>query len=376
MHKNPFKIKNMTRLLSVLAVSLALSACGSLFSGTGPSKRQIFTQADRESANYTLISLTPKNILPYIKAPQPELKSDVSETAVPELRLTPGDVIRVVVSDSKHAGAIFSTLMAGGSIFEKARVDAQGQISLPYAGEINVSGLTIVEAKNTIRERLKPYARNPQVYVTLEGDMGGSVLVAGDVNNPGRFSTLEGPLTVLDAINQAGGPKNEAYLMNVIVRNGDSVKSYNYQKLLNGLNFPVAANTEIVLERASKRFVALGAVGEPGLHDLPSQSPSLLEVLGRVGGLAEQRADARGVFVFRVPEQVVYDEELGIVVSDDKPIVFHLDMTNPVSLFLAREFLVWPDDAVYVTNAYMHESQKMISSIVQVLVLGSTIDNL
>lgn len=107
-----------------------------------------------------------------------------------------------------------------------------------------------------------------------------------------------------------------------------------------------------------------------------SQSPSLLEVLGSVGGLVEQRADARGVFVFRVPENIVYDEKLGIVTSDAKPMVFYLDMTNPVSMFLAREFLIYPDDAVYVTNAHMYESQKMISSIVQVLVLGSTIDQL
>ena len=155
-----------------------------------------------------------------------------------------------------------------------------------------------------------------------------------------------------------------------------SVESYNYQELLNGLNFAVAPNTEIVLERASKRFVALGAVGQPGLHDLPSQSHSLLEVLGSVGGPVEQRTDARGVFVFRVPENITYDNELGIVTSEVKPMVFHLDMTNPVSMFLAREFLIYPDDAVYVTNAHMYESQKMISSIVQVIVLGSTIDEL
>ncbi len=376
MSKSQLRTKPILRIACITAISLVLSGCGRLFSGTGPAKRQIFTQAQKESANYTLVSLAPENILPYMRPPEPELKADISKTGVPDLRLTSGDVLRVMISDDDHRDAVFSSLTSGGTVFDKVRVNASGHISLPYVGRVKVVGLSLEQAQDEILQQLRPYALKPQVYVSLVGDMGGSVLVAGDVHRPGRFSTLEGPLTVLDAINQAGGPRNEPYLMNVVVRNGTSVESYNYQALLNGLNFPVAPNTEIVLERASKRFVALGAVGQPGLHDLPSQSPSLLEVLGSVGGLVEQRADARGVFVFRVPENIVYDEKLGIVTSDAKPMVFHLDMSNPVSMFLAREFLIYPDDAVYVTNAHMYESQKMISSIVQVLVLGSTIDQL
>ncbi|KCB46535.1 hypothetical protein L538_3811 [Bordetella hinzii 4161] len=43
-------------------------------------------------------------------------------------------------------------------------------------------------------------------------------------------------------------------------------------------------------------------------------------------------------------------------------------------MFLARQFLVQPEDAVYVTNAAVYEWQKIISPIVQVLVLGRTIN--
>src|SRR5699024_2635337 len=166
------------------------------------------------------------------------------------------------------------------------------------------------------------------------------------------------------------------YLVDVVVRNGKSADRYNYQDLLNGLNFAVAPNAEIVLERARKRFVAMGAVNQPGLHDFPSQSPSLLEVLGSVGGLSEQKADARGVFIFRLPETIAYDKTLARVTSKEKPLVFHLDMRDPTSMFLARQFLIHPEDAVYVTNAHVYEFQKMISPIIQVLVLGKTIDNL
>lgn len=362
--------------MGVVAIALTLSGCGSLFSAAGPGKQQIFSEAESEAANYSLISLSPDNILPYMRPAQPKLKAEVSRTAIPDLRLTPGDVIRVMISDSAQEGALFAPLAAGGTVFEQVRVNARGQISLPYAGQVKVSGLSVEQVESAIRQQVMRYTLDPQVYVSLVGDMGGSVLVAGDVNSPGRFSTLEGPLTVLDAINQAGGPKLEPYLMDVVVRNGQKAQRYNYQDLLNGLNFPVAPNAEIVLERARKRFVAMGAVNQPGLHDFPSQTPSLLEVLGVVGGLAEQKADARGVFIFRMPEHISYDAVSGEVTSVEKPLVFHLDMRNPTSMFLAKQFMMYPEDAVYVTNAHVYEFQKMISPIVQVLVLGGTIDNL
>ena len=132
MKKSQLRIKSIARMASIAAISLVLSGCGSLFSGTGPAKRQIFTQAESESANYTLLSLAPENILPYIRPPEPELKAEVSRAGVPDLRLTPGDVIRVMISDDGHGDTVFSSLASGGTVFEKVRVNARGQISLPY----------------------------------------------------------------------------------------------------------------------------------------------------------------------------------------------------------------------------------------------------
>ena len=100
---------------------------------------------------------------------------------------------------------------------------------------------------------------------------------------------------------------------------------------------------------------------DPGLHDLPSANPSLLETLGSVGGLDESKADPTGVFVFRL--------------NDDDPKqpraqVFRLNMRNPESIFLARQFLVHPEDAIYVTNAAVYEWQKIITPIVQAVLIG------
>ncbi|MFD4840001.1 polysaccharide biosynthesis/export family protein [Achromobacter sp. NPDC058515] len=324
-----------------------------------------------ESQDYTVIDLSAATIAPYMRPADTSMESSrVAMPAVPEIELVPGDVLRVMIADSATEGAVFAPLAAGGTIFENVRVDSQGTISLPYVGRQPVQGLTLNDVESLVRSRLKGITSDVQVQVGLTGDLSGSVLVAGAVRTPGRFSALQGPLTLLDAINRAGGPLLEPHLTRVVVRTGDRSYEFNYQDLLSGKNQLMPPGAEIVVERARKRFVAMGAVGAPGLHDLPSNSSSLLEVLGSVKGLDETKADAAGVFVFRLSAE--RNEETGEM--RPKALVFRLNLREPVAMFLARQFLVEPEDAIFVTNAAIYEWQKIITPIVQVLVLGRTVN--
>ena len=108
----------------------------------------------------------------------------------------------------------------------------------------------------------------------------------------------------------------------------------------------------------------MGAVGEPGLHDLPSQNSSLLDALGSVGGLKEANANPRGVFVFRMDET-----------NKTKPTVMRIDMRDPAAVFYARQVMLKPDDTIYVTNADVYEWQKIIAPIVQTMVLGRVVSS-
>src|SRR5690606_34224154 len=145
------------------------------------------------------------------------------------------------------------------TVFANVRVDSRGDISIPYAGRQNVRGKTPREVEAQLRKALHGLTSDVQVQVELTGDLSGSVLVAGAVKAPGRFSALQGPLTLLDAINQAGGPLLEPHLINVVVRTGQKAYNFNYEDLLSGKNQVVPPNSEIVVERARKRFVAMGA---------------------------------------------------------------------------------------------------------------------
>jgi len=248
--------------LAALALPVLLSGCaGSFLSAAGPSIRAITSQADTQ--HYTVVDLSADTVAPYMRAPQPPYDADVAALTIPDIRLMPGDALRIMVADSAIEGALFAPLAAGGTVFERVRLDSQGIISLPYIGLQNLRGKTLAEVESKLRQALRRVAADPQVHVTLVSDLSGSVLVAGAVKNPGRFSALQGPLTLLDAINQAGGPVMEPHLINVIVRTGQQVYHFNYDELLAGKNQPVPPNTEIVLERARKRFVAMGAQPQP-----------------------------------------------------------------------------------------------------------------
>ncbi|HDS0941519.1 TPA: polysaccharide biosynthesis/export family protein [Pseudomonas putida] len=348
--------KRFNLRLAALALStMALSGCGGTLSGAGPYKGTI----ESKSEAYNLVDINASTIAPYMAGAARPALATVTKPQPPEIRLAAGDVLNVLIADSAPEGsALFAPLATGGTQL-KTRIDAQGMLSLPYVGRQFIAGMTLNQVEQMIRRQLKGITTDVQTHVELVGDLSGSVLVAGAVKTPGRFSTLQGPLTLLDAVNQAGGPVLEPHLVNVTVRTGNQVQQFNYEDVLAGNNMVLRPNSEVVLDRARQRFVAMGAVSDPGLKDLPSQNTSLLDALGTVGGLREANANPEGVFVFRMSDA-----------KNTKPTVLRLNMRDPAAVFYARQIIIKPDDTIYVTNAAVYEWQKVISPIVQTMLLG------
>ncbi|MFJ4387730.1 polysaccharide biosynthesis/export family protein [Pseudomonas sp. NPDC089408] len=343
------------KVAAVTFAAVSLAGCGGTLSGAGPYKGTI----ENKSEAYDLVDISASTIAPYMQGAAKPVLATVTKPVSPEVRLMPGDTLNVLIADTAPEGsALFAPLATGGTQL-KNRIDAQGMLSLPYVGRQYVAGMTLNQVEVMIRRQLKGITTDVQTHVELIGDLSGSVLVAGAVKAPGRFSTLQGPLTLLDAVNQAGGPVLESHLVNVTVRNGSQVQQFNYEDVLAGNNMVLRPNSEVVLDRARQRFVAMGAVAEPGLRDLPSKNTSLLDALGSVGGLREQNANPEGVFVFRMPTD-----------SSSKPTVLRLNMRDPAAIFYARQIAIKPDDTIYVTNATVYEWQKIISPIVQTMILG------
>jgi len=183
----------------------------------------------------------------------------------------------------------------------------------------------------------------------------------GDVKNPGRISILDGVRSVIDAINRAGGPFNASnnsaasQLEVVVRRQGNVILAAQYSDLLAGGDIAVQKNDEIVVRANSRNFTVLGAVQKSGNVELNRPNMTLLEALGQVGGLTDERANKTGVFVFRMGDIQNNPGARGRV--------FRLDLGQPVSIFVAQQFGMQTRDVVYVTNAPLYEYNKIVTAL-------------
>jgi polysaccharide biosynthesis/export protein len=357
-------LRRSLNLLLLLGPLLLAGCAGSILSAAGPSYRDLVEATENKEVAFEIVDLSPATIGPYMLESQ-EVDKSLIRGGVFAITLTPGDVLTVMLAQTDKDPAIFAALSSGGTSFSDVRIDHKGDIEIPYVGRVRAVGLTTDALAARIKSQLTQSIKNPEVRVTLSSDISGSVLVSGAVKTPGRYSAIKGPLTLLDVITQAGGATAEPHLINVTVRQPSGIQQLGYQDVLYGSNMVLSPRSEVVLQRNRQSFIAMGAVSSPGLFDLPSSHPSLLQVLGVVGGLQQATADPSGVFVFR---RGGFDEQ-------GKPVakVFRLDMSRPEAMMLASAFQVRTDDALYVTNAGVYEAQKIISPIVQMIILGNTI---
>lgn len=108
-------------------------------------------------------------------------------------RVSPGDLLSVTVYQDSE-------------LSRRARVDAEGAVSLPLVGAVPVAGKTVLEAQRLIEERLSKYLVEPQASVLIEEYGSKLFFVMGEVQKPGSYPVpVESKVTVLQAISIAGG---------------------------------------------------------------------------------------------------------------------------------------------------------------------------
>jgi polysaccharide export outer membrane protein len=152
-------------------------------------------------------------------APQPPTLND-------EYRLGPGDKLRIEVYKDAQ-------------LSQSVQVRPDGKITLPLVGDIEATGRTPIEMRDTITKSLKEYVTNPTVTVIVVEALASKVYVMGEVTHPGTMD-LHGPTTILQALAMAGGFKEFANTKDVKVLrpNGDrgaiQTIRFNYKDVLNG----------------------------------------------------------------------------------------------------------------------------------------------
>lgn len=156
------------------------------------------------------------------------------------LEIRPDDLLRIQVhSFDPLAAAPFNLeppgtgggmMMQGGlqqlatlELFQGYLVDDDGNIDFPVLGPIEVTGLTLEQLKERLRQRLTEYLKEPVVNVRL---LNLKVTVLGEVNIPGVIRLTNPRVTVLEAIGLAGDLTNysdRSRLLVVREREGERV---------------------------------------------------------------------------------------------------------------------------------------------------------
>jgi polysaccharide biosynthesis/export protein len=104
---------------------------------------------------------------------------------------------------------MFSGIAADEIVNKPFRINPEGEVSLPMAGRLLASGLTLPQFEEALNKRLSIYIREPQVVATIAEFRSQPVSVVGAVKSPGMHQ-LEGRKSLTEIIALAGGFREDA----------------------------------------------------------------------------------------------------------------------------------------------------------------------
>ena len=171
----------------------------------------------------------------------------------------------------------------------RAYVNRDGQVVLPRLSPISASGRSL----GSFRQDLGSAVQRAYVATSASVSVGRirqiSVLVSGEVNNPGQRS-ITGLSSVVDAIFLSGGIKKSGSLRDIRVIRGSSQHSVDlYSVLTEGggsRNLRLADGDRIVIPLLGKTVAVTGLVRQPAIYELPARQSqlSVTSLLNLAGG--------------------------------------------------------------------------------------------
>jgi polysaccharide export outer membrane protein len=302
-----------------------------------------------------------------------------------DLRIGTGDTVIVSIYEAA-SGGLFSgdASAAGGSksiSLPPQPVARNGTVSVPYVGQVKVAGLTPAQVQAAIEAGLKDKAIEPQVLVTVASSASTFVTVAGDVGQPGRVPLNLGGDRILDVIAGAGGSKAPAYDSFVRLTRGGRTVTVSLAAIVDDprQNIYLRPDDQVYLVTDPQIYTAFGATARNASFPFETDRLTLAEAVGRAGGLNDNRANPRGVFVFRYEDPQAYAlvRQSGATPAAYAqapagsrsgsaagiPVIYELNLREPQSLFAAQRFLMRDNDILYVSNAPSTDLQKVFGTI-------------
>ncbi len=281
-------------------------------------------------------------------------------TDPPPYTIDRGDILSIVVWDHPELagqGVAASSAMVDTTPSAPAAgfvVDHEGRVQFPFAGELNVAGLTEEQARALLAKRLARYLADPNVTLRVQAYRSKRVYIDGEVKSPGLQPINDIPMTLMEALNRAGGLLPTADQSRIALERGDQRYLIDLRALVaQGINpgNVMLRHGDVVRVHSrdeSKVFVS-GEVVAPKALTMHNGRLTLNEALGESGGISPMTGDARQVYVVRK----------GV----DGVRVYQLDARTTGALAMAEAFELNPKDLVYVAASPLANWHRNLSMI-------------
>ena len=180
-----------------------------------------------------------------------------------EYRIGPGDVLELKFTYAADMN-------------DKVTVRPDGVVSLAAIGEVRAKGITPAELSKTVTERYAKFLKHPEATVILREFAGQKIYVGGEVNAPGLVP-MQGGLTCLQAVFNAGGPKSTARMGEVVLMryqgdNKTEVQKLDLRSVFGGKTADITLQAFDVIYVPRKRVSQVGLFVEQYVNDLVPRS--------------------------------------------------------------------------------------------------------
>lgn len=387
------KAKRTDRLVLISLLMVMLSACGTIPS-SGPSTKRVVSLGQQNQQVLPDVEVMDVDNSVAQALYQTQVKQSFAQLgggSVSAGVIDIGDVLDIMIWETPPAvlfGGALSSLGSGSAQQTKLPeqiVTSQGTISVPFIGNIVVAGKTPTQVQEIIKGRLSKMANQPQVMVRLVQNNAANVSIIR-AGNSVRMPLTSAGERVLDAVAAVGGSTSNVQDTNVQLTRGNIVKTVALEDLVANpnQNIRLKRGDVVTLITNPNSFTSMGAVGSTQEIGFSARGLSLAEALGRMGGLQDRRADARGIFVFRYTRlaDLALDKQekwfaQGYQPESEIPVVYRLNLTDANSLFWMQRFPIKNKDVVYVSNAPLAEVQKFLQFVFSPVVSGvNSVNNL
>ncbi|MFY7836004.1 MAG: polysaccharide biosynthesis/export family protein [Novosphingobium sp.] len=370
----------IARIVLLAGLMATASACTSL-GASGPSGSAVRKSADQPvgDARIRIVPLTDAVARRVLAS---RAASSFSETlgegvAVGNI-VGKGDVLDISVWESPPAvlfgsSAVEARLSSAGSLRSTAipeqMVDDAGRIIVPFVGQVMAAGRSTRAIEAEIVSRLAGKAHEPQAVVRVTRNASANVTVVGDVASSARV-----PLTVrgerlLDVIAGAGGVRQPVGKTTIQVSRRGQTFAMPLEAIIRDPRQNVRMQPEDVITAYFQpySFVAMGATGANAEVPFESTGITLAQALGRIGGIRDDRANPKGVFIFRLEDPAALDPALvagSPTTPDGKiPVIYNVNLADPASFFVAQGFSIHNGDVVYASSAPIADLQKFVNIV-------------